>query len=170
MESKGTSFILIIIIAVLTLTLAVLAGYIFLVQDDKADPTEVTVVYSKEVPDESELTTIQLFDSTKYFNLKNTDTNRISVIQVGISLQYFNEIKQNKSIVVADKINAYFPEIKEMTGTYFLGVSLEDVKQPEFKQHTKEVLKEQINTLLNTGDQTSYEYVYKVIFDDWLFQ
>jgi flagellar basal body-associated protein FliL len=169
LEFKGTSFILIIIITVLTLALAALAGYIFLVQDNNPGETAAVVQYG-EVPDDSELSTIELFEGNKYFNLKNTDPNKISVIQVGISLQYFKEIKQNKNIIVPEKINAYLPEIKELIGTYFLSVSLEDVKQPDFKQQTKEELKARINELLNTGDLTSYEYVYKVIFDDWLFQ
>jgi flagellar basal body-associated protein FliL len=172
LESKGTFFILIIIVAVLTLTLAALAGYIFLVQgpSNSNEETSSQVNAVTEVPKETDLATLELYESKKYFNLKNDDPNKIAVIQVGVSLQYFIAIKENKKLVVSEKIDAYLPEIKEIIGTYFLNVTLDQVKDPAQIQKIKDDLKTQINELLNSGEKDKYEYVYKVIFDDWLFQ
>jgi flagellar basal body-associated protein FliL len=171
LESKGTFFILIIVVAILTLTLAALAGYLFLVQGAPQAKTEVkTAVETTVIPKEIDLETLELFDSKKYFNLKNNDPAKIAVIQVSVSLQYFKAIKEEKKLIVSEKVAAYQPEIKELVGTYFLNVSIDDVKLPDAKDKAKKELKKQINALLNTGEKNQYEYVYKVIFDEWLYQ
>ncbi|NTV90934.1 MAG: flagellar basal body-associated FliL family protein [Clostridiales bacterium] len=173
MESKGTFFILIIVVAVLALTLAALAGYIFLVQGNsngsEAEATEA-VHETAEVPTAEELSTIELYESKKYFNLKNEDPNKIAVIQVGVSLRYFSAFEDDKKLIVAEKIEAYLPKIKEIVGTYFLNVTLDQVKDPVEIQKIKDELKIQINEQLNAGEEEEREYVYEVIFDDWLFQ
>ncbi len=171
-SSKGTFFILIIVVAVLTLTLAALAGYIFLVQgtSNGTETTSENVHTETSVPKDTELSTLALYESKKYFNLKNEDPNKISVIQVGVSLQYLNAIKEDKKLIVSEKIEAYLPEIKEIIGTYFLNVTLDQVKDPAEIQKIKDELKVRINELINSGEEEKYEFVYKVIFDDWLFQ
>jgi flagellar basal body-associated protein FliL len=172
LESKGTFFILIIVVAILTLTLAALAGYLFLVQGAPQAKSEVqaAVAETAVVPKEIDLATLELFDSKKYFNLKNNDPTKIAVIQVSVSLQYFKAIKEDKKLIVEEKVAAYQPEIKELVGTYFLNVSIDDVKMPDAKEKAKKELKKQINDLLNNGEKNKYEYVYKVIFDEWLYQ
>ncbi|OGO80551.1 MAG: hypothetical protein A2Y21_00700 [Clostridiales bacterium GWC2_40_7] len=172
MESKGTFFILIIVVAVLTLTLAALAGYLFLVQGTpgaKSAQTQETEAV-KEIPKEADLTIIELYEGgKKYFNLKNDD-DKIAVIQVNIALKHFNEIKENKKIKVAEKMQANVLEIKELVSTYFMQVTLEDVKHSDAKEKAKVELKKQINELLNEGEKEPYEFVYKVIIDEWLYQ
>ena len=172
LESKGTFFILIIVVAVLTLTLAALAGYLFLVQGTpgaKSAQTQETEAV-KEIPKEADLTIIELYEGgKKYFNLKNDD-DKIAVIQVNIALKHFNEIKENKKIKVAEKMQANVLEIKELVSTYFMQVTLEDVKHSDAKEKAKVELKKQINELLNEGEKEPYEFVYKVIIDEWLYQ
>lgn len=171
MESKGTFFILIIVVAVLTLTLAALAGYLFLVQGTdggKAADNQGTVV--KEVPKEEDLSTKELYDGKKYFNLKSEDPERTAIIQVDIAFKYFNEIKDDKKIKVAEKVDFYLWDIKELVSTYFMNVTMEDVKLPDAREKAKEELKKQINDLLNEGSKVKHEYVYKVIIGEWLYQ
>ncbi len=171
MESKGTFFILIIVVAVLTLTLAALAGYLFLVQGTpRNNAAAASSAEVKEVPKDEDLAVLELYDGKKYFNLKNDDPKKIAIIQVNVALQYFIKIKDDKKIKVEGKIAANELEIKELIGTYFLNVSLDDVKQVDSKEKAKTELKNQINALLNEGEKEPHEYVYKVIMDEWLFQ
>ena len=171
MESKGTFFILIIVVAVLALTLAALAGYLFLVQGTpgaKTANTHATEV--KVVPKEEDLAVLELYEGKKYFNLKNEDPKKIAIIQVDIALKYFVAIKEDKKLKVLEKIESNVLEIKELISTYFLRVTFDDVKLPDAKEKAKVELKKQINDLLNEGEKEAHEYVYKVIIVDWLYQ
>jgi flagellar basal body-associated protein FliL len=70
LESKGTFFILIIVVAVLALTLAALAGYLFIVQgasNDKGDATAVTDA-TKDIPAKADREIIELYDGKRIFN------------------------------------------------------------------------------------------------------
>ncbi len=172
MESKGTFFILIIVVAILTLTLAALAGYLFLVQGTPSSKVAATGTAAvKEVPKESELSIFELYEGgKKYFNLKNDDDKKIAIIQVNVALKYFNEIKDDKKIKVAEKVESNALEIKELVSTYFMHVTLEDVKLSDAKEKAKAELKKQINDLLSEDEKEAHEFVYKVIIDEWLYQ
>ena len=172
MESKGTFFILIIVVAILTLTLAALAGYLFLVQgapQTKVD--EKTSVDTKVVPKEEDLSELHLYEGKRYFNLKNDDPKRIAIIQVNVSLKCYSEFKEGKKTVTAEeKISSYSLEIQELIVRFFLLTTIEDVKHPDVFDKAKEDLKKQINELLNEGQKEPKDIVYKVIFSEWLFQ
>jgi flagellar basal body-associated protein FliL len=170
--SKSTFFILIAVIAILTLALAALAGYILLVQGapTKASTT-TTAAAIKSVPTEDQLTTISLFDGKRYFNLKNTDANKIAIIQANVSLKCLSTIKEDKKTVKAEeKITAYSPEIQELVVKFFLNMSEDQIKNPDELDNSKEQLKKEINALLNEGQKVKQEVIYKVIFSEWLFQ
>ena len=172
MENKGSYFIILLfIIAFLTLTLAALAGYIFLGGGQKAPADGVAV--QKEVtvkrPAESELIPLatKLFEGKKYFNLKSADDKKISIIQVNISLKLFNK----KGF--ADKTKSYLEEIREIVSSYFQSMTLEEARQTETRTKAKHDLKKEINNLLNaseTNEKKKEDIVYKVIFDEWFFQ
>jgi len=171
MESKGTFFILIIVVAVLTLTLAALAGYLFLVQGTPgAKTTDTNKAEVKDLPKDEELETLELYEGKKYFNLKNEDPKKIAIIQVNVGLKYFIQIKENKKLKVLEEIDSNLMEIREIVSSYFLHVTLDDVKLVDAKEKAKAELKKQINELLNEGEKEVHEYVYKVIIDEWLFQ
>lgn len=171
MQSKGILFTLIIVVVVLTLTLAALVGYLFLmpgVQNAMATSSQTSMV--KVIPKEEDLSILELYEGKKYFNLKNDDPKKIAIIQVNVALKYFNAINGEKKIKVEEKIAVNVLEIKELIGTYFMHVTLEDVKHTDAKEKAKSELKKQINELLNAGEKEVHEYVYKVIMDEWLFQ
>lgn len=172
MESKGPFFILIIVVAVLTLTLAALAGYLFLVQGTQSNKTEnQSAAVVKVVPKEEDLVTIPLYDGKSYFNLKNDDPKKIAMIQVSVSLKCMKQFKENKKTVkVEEKILSYSDEIKELVIRFFLNMTIDEIKNTTVMDSAKEELKKQINELLNEGQKEPQEIVYKVIFAEWLFQ
>ena len=172
MESKGPFFILIIVVAVLTLTLAALAGYLFLVQGTQNRGAEIkTTIAAKVVPKEEDLVTLPLYDGKSYFNLKNDDPKKISIIQVSVSLKCLKQFKENKKTVkVEEKLVSYSDEIKELVIRFFLNMTMDEIKNTSVMDTAKEELKKQINGLLNEGQKEPQEIVYKVIFSEWLFQ
>lgn len=172
MESKGPFFILIVVVAVLTLTLAALAGYLFLVQGTSNRGTEIkTTTSAKVVPKEEDLVTLPLYDQKSYFNLKNDDPKKIAMIQVDVKLRCLVEFKENKKTVkVEEKLLSYSDEIKELVIRFFLNMTIDEIKNTSVMDTAKEELKKQINELLNEGQKEPQEIVYKVIFSEWLFQ
>jgi flagellar basal body-associated protein FliL len=172
LESKGTFFILIIVVAILTLTLAALAGYLFLVQGaPQAKVDAKTSAEAKVIPKEADLSVIPLYDGKRYFNLNNDDPKKIAIIQVNISLKCMKQFKEEKKAVTAEeKITSYSQEIQELIVRFFLQITIENVKDPAIFDKAKEDLKKQINTLLNEGQKEPQDIVYKVIFSEWLFQ
>lgn len=174
MESKGTFFILIIVVAVLALTLAALAGYLFIVQGSPADKGEAAAVTStsaiKVVPEET--IDFPLYEGKSYFNLKNDDPKKIAMMQVEVVLVCNKTLKEkeNKKVIVEEKVNAYSKRIQELVVRFFLTKTIEDVKNIEVMDMAKEDLRKEINKLLNEGQKKPEDIVYEVVFSQWLFQ
>lgn len=172
MESKGTFFILIIVVAVLTLALAAMAGYLFLVQgpsNNKEDTSEATA--KVETYKEEELATKALFEDKKYFNLKNAEGSKsIAIIQTGVNITYVKVIKGVKSM--DEKFALYDPKLKQLIIKYFLGVTLDDIKKPDAMETANQVLTKEMNELLNEGEteKEPKTFITEVVFDDWVFQ
>lgn len=168
MEGKGSFFILLVIVAILTLTLAVLAGYIFFVGG--TPQTKVEAIASGQMekrPSENELSSLKLFNEKTIFNLKSDD-GEMSVIQLNAILCYYKKVKGIKS--TDEKITLNEGKIKEIIGTYFQGLSLEDVRKPEAKQRANEELKKIINEYLTSNEKQKDDIVYSIIFDEWFYQ
>lgn len=177
MESKSTFFILIIIVAVLALSLAALAGYLFIVQGSSGGGKENTEESQtsegeqvKEIPKEEDLVKVPLYASTRFFNLKNADPEKTSIIQVNVTLKCHKTLKRDKKAVVADMITGRTEEIQELVVRFFMTLTAEDVKDPSVLDKAKEDLTNKINTLMNEGVKEPEDIVYKVIFSEWLFQ
>lgn len=172
MESKGTFFILIIVVAVLALTLAALAGYLFIIQGASNDKGESTAVSSevKEVPKEEDLIKIHLYEGKRIFNLKNDDPDKIAMMQVNVTLKCYKILKEDKKVIVEEKVTAYSEEIQELVVRFFLTRTIDDVKDLTIMDKAKEDLTKQINDLLNEGVERPEDIVYKIIFSEWLFQ
>jgi flagellar basal body-associated protein FliL len=165
---KGSFFILLIIVAVLTLALAVLAGYLFFVA---GSPNAVTEVSAKETtvrPSDENLGVYKLYESKEYFNLKNEDESKIAVIRVNVQLVYYKKVKGIKD--VAKKIETYDGQLKEIVGTYFQSLTLEEVKKPETKEKAKTDLAKRMNELLTASEKEKRDIIYTINFDDWFYQ
>lgn len=168
MEGKGSFFILLFIVALLTLTLAVLAGYLFFVADSSKPAVQTTQQAKTIIPSEDKLERKMLFESKNVFNLKNDDDKKIAVIQVNVELVYYKQVKGVKE--VAKLLEAYDGEIKEIIGTYFQNMTLEDVKDLAVKEKAKKDLTKQINEKLTAAEKEKNDIVYTVNFPVWFYQ
>ena len=172
MGSKSSYFIMIIAIAILALTSAALASYIFFVQGaPEKDPAAVSTEASATgVPKEEELVKIPLYEEKRVFNLKSDDPDKASMIQVNATLKCIKKLKYDKKAVVEEKIASYSEEIQELIVKFFLTKKIDEVKDVATMDKASEVLTEQINELLNKGSDHPEDIVYKVIFSEWIFQ
>jgi len=171
LESKSTFFILIIIVAVLALSLAALAGYLFIVQGGQSNENAVTGEKSEIIPSEDELIKISLFNEARYFNLKkSSDNSKSSIIQANVTLKCYKKLKNNKKAVVEELVAARTEEIQELVVRFFMTLTSEDVKDLDVMDAAKENLTKQINELMNEGVEKPEDVVYRVVFSEWLFQ
>jgi flagellar basal body-associated protein FliL len=159
-------------VALLTITLAVLAGYLLLGgggSSNSSSKTTVQIQTQLPMPADSELTNKVLFEDKKYFNLKPTGDAK-SVIRLNVQISYKTKVSGIKD--VAKKIEDYSSEIKEVINTYFQGLTYEDVQQKEIKDKAKEDLMKLLNTLLleNEKDAKENKIIYKISFPDWFYQ
>jgi len=169
LANKSGFVTLLIIIAVLTMSVAMLAGYIFVFggmpQQDQIISGNIDAIRR---PSDKELGTKKLYEENQYFVLKNDNSSKQSFIRVGVDVRYFKSVKGIKNC--EEKINNFDGEIKELIGTYFQELSIEQVKNLEFKIKAKAELKTQINDLLNSSENIYNEIVYDVVFYDWFYQ
>ena len=168
MEGKGLSnVVLLIIIAFLSLTLAVLAGYVFIVG---GSPRAAVAVEKDEIkrPADKDLAQLKLFNEKSYFNLKVTDGGKTPVILFNMDIKYFKKVKGIKS--VDEKINSYITEMREVVGTYFQNMTYEEAKLPETKEKAKKELTEKINEVLLASEKNKKNIVYTVVFEEWFYQ
>ncbi|NLV35161.1 MAG: flagellar basal body-associated FliL family protein [Clostridiaceae bacterium] len=178
MESKKLSIILIVIIAVLAVSLAILAGYLFVIQGsngngdgDLAGDHPANGENAPEIPSEEDLVKVSLYDGARYFNLRNVDSDKkASILQANVTLKCYKALKRDKDIIVADMVTARSEEIQELIVRFFMTLTAEDVKDPAIMDKAKEDLTYQINALLNEGIEKPEDIVYRVVFSEWLFQ
>lgn len=174
MESKSTFFILIVIVAVLALSLAVLAGYLVIQGGRAGDSTgresSSDDPQSIRIPKEEELVKIPLTSDATYFNLKKTDSKKTSIIQLKVTLKCYKTLKRDKKAIVEDIIAARSEEIQELVVKFFMNLTAEEVQNVEMLDKAKADLTRQINELLNRGEKEPEDIVYNVIFSEWLFQ
>jgi flagellar basal body-associated protein FliL len=173
LESKSTFFILIVIVAVLALSLAALAGYLVIQgssgekEEGKAGAEDEQTI---EIPKEEELVKIPLTSSATYFNLKKTDPKKTSIIQLKVTLKCHKTLKRDKKAVVEDIVAARTEEIQELVVKFFMNLTADEVQDSAMLDKAKADLARQINELLNQGEEEPEEIVYNVIFSEWLFQ
>ncbi len=177
MESKSTFFILIVIVAVLALSLAALAGYLVIVQGSSSNANgtgEENLTENgekiKEIPKEEELVKIPLYSDARYFALKKADPDSTSIIQANVTLKCYKTLKRDKKAVVSDILAARSEEIQELVVRFFMTLTAQEVEDLAVLDRAKEDLTNQINSLLNEGEEKPEDIVYKVIFSEWLFQ
>jgi flagellar basal body-associated protein FliL len=169
LESKSTFFILITIVAVLALSLAALAGYLVIQGGSGGEKIEAAG-QTIDVPNDDELVKVPLTSGSTYFNLKKTDPNKTSIIQLNVTLRCYKTLKRDKKAVVEDIIAARSEEIQELVVKFFMNLTADDVQNSAMLDKAKEDLTRKINELLNEGEEEPEDIVYKVIFSEWLFQ
>lgn len=176
MESKSTFFILIVIVAVLALSLAALAGYLVIQGGSGGDKSGDAVTADDQgdktidIPKEEELVKIPLTSSATYYNLKKTDPKKTSIIQLKVTLRCYKTLQRDKKAVVTDIVAARSEEIQELVVKFFMNLTADEVQDVSMLDKAKEDLTKQINILLNEGEEKPEDIVYRVIFSEWLFQ
>lgn len=169
MEGKSSYFILLVIVAFLSISLAFLAiGYFFFDNNSTAPEKEVVMVTEK-VPTDEELANKVIFEKTN-FNLKKTSDKQVAVIVLSASMKHLKEVEGMKEEEITAKIDFYNKEINSAIGSYFQGLTLEDVSQPDAKQKASDELKKKINEILINNDKKASPLVYSIIFDYWFYQ
>lgn len=169
MEGKSSYFILLVIVAFLSISLAFLAiGYFFFDNKGSAGEKEVVLVTEK-VPTDEELANKVIFEKSN-FNLKKTDPKQIGVIVLSASMKHYKEVEGMKAEAITAKIDFYNKEINSAIGTYFQGLTLEEVSKSDAKEKASEDLKKKINEILMNNDKKASPLVYSIVFDYWFYQ
>jgi carboxylesterase type B len=169
LEGKSSYFVLLVIVACLSITLAFLAiGYFFFGATGSSAGKEV-VVMAQTVPSDTELSNKVIFES-KNFNLKKTDNKQIAVINLSASMKYYKTVDKMKEEEVAAKIDFYSKEINAAFGTYFQDLTLDQVADKATKTKAESDLKKQINEILSGNEKKASPIVYSITFDYWFYQ
>jgi flagellar basal body-associated protein FliL len=171
LEGKSSYFILLVIVAFLSITLAFLAiGFFFFYDKGPSKVETVVQAATTTLPAEDDLTLKVLFEN-KNFNLKKSNEKEIAVINVSASIKHFKVVKEDKlkEADVTAKLDFYNKEIVSDIGTYFQGLTLADVSQPDSRQKCQKELKDRINKILANGDEKASPLVYTVTLE-WFYQ
>lgn len=170
---KGNSAIFIVLISVvafLSLALAVLAGYFFVVvgnpNTNNTLSQDKNALEQEKKVDKTEVEKFELFEK-KYFVLKRDEgeSKSSSIIQVGAILVYAKDKneKKNNEILISNK-----EEIVEILSIYFQGLTLADVRPPENRDKVKKELTGKINEFLR--GRAHKLTILDVVFTDWMPQ
>ncbi len=173
---KTFSLVLIGVVVILTLALAMLAGFVFLVGGHSTDNTTVSNISNKVkdanvTPTEDQLASEKLTPDNSYFNLKSNDPSKISVLAVDVDITYYIKIDGVKS--PATTIAFYNDEMNEYLSTYFSGLTINDVMNPQTKEKAKEDITKRFNEIINssaTSDKDKKTYIYTIVFGKWFYQ
>lgn len=170
MEGKSSYFVLLVIVAFLSIALAFLAiGYFFWNGNSAAATETVIVQVAETVPSMGDLTNKVIFES-KNFNLKKTSDSQIAIISFSASMKYLKKVDELTEEEVTAKIDFYNAEINEAIGTYFKNLTLAQVADDTTMTKAKEDLLKQINEMLTENDKKASPPVYSLTFYNVLYQ
>jgi len=169
LEGKSSYFVLLVIVACLSITLAFLAIGFFFFGSGSSSPEKEVVVVTQKIPTDDELSNKVIFES-KNFNLKKTDSKQIAVIMLGASMKHFKTVDELKEAEIVAKIDFYSKEINAAFGIYFQELTLDDVALKATRVKAEEDLTKQINEILTRNDKKASPLVYTITFDYWFYQ
>lgn len=171
MEGKGNFVVLLVIVAFLSLTLAVLAGYVFFVGGNSQKPaTEASQKETTQKPAKKDLAELTLFEK-QYLNLKKGDQNKLAVIQLSAKVEYIYALLGKDAKTADESIKGYESEMKEAVIAYFSTVTIEEASnQTEMMDKAKKDLTKKFNEIVPADTKTKKNVVYTVVFDFWFTQ
>ena len=182
MEKKGSFFIFLIIIAILTLVIAALVSFIMLiginqpsaVAEGGAGAAATVPAMTAEPPDEESLATVVLVESGKPINLKTEDASKPAFALIEMSVKYFIKVDGIKDVSAKMTLNK--ANLQEIVTTYFMAMSVDEFSRFETKARVKEELKQELNDFLLTTISAEKdrrkvkEVIYDVVFSAWNYQ
>lgn len=166
MGGKSSFFVLIGIVAFLSLSLALLATYVLL--QDRNPSNYVNAAQTEKVPKDDELVKLRLFEEKSPFNLKSDDPQKSPILVVSLEVWYYKKVKGIKDSTV--KVEGNKSKLQELVGTYFQELSIEQVIVPEAKENARKELTKRMNDFLTSNEYTKQDIVYTVVFDQWFYQ
>lgn len=171
MEGKSGFVILLVIVAFLSLTLAGMAGYIFLFSGSQHTGADASKTVSTSEVSEKDLTSVQLFDGKKYLNLKSADAKKMSVIQIGVAIKVLKSSESGSKESKSTPIDSYLDELREATIAYFGNMSVDEARnQSQTMEKAKKDLIKKYNTIVPPDEKTKKNLVYSIVFYDWFTQ
>jgi flagellar basal body-associated protein FliL len=174
LEGKGSFFniVLLFILAFLALTLAVLAGYIFIGGGSK--PTTVIMTQAQEKKHlDADFSDFELYTEKTLFNLKATSSGTSAstppIIQAIVSLKYLTKAPTKTSSIkdTTAKLTKYKGEIQSLIGSYFMSLTAEEAQREDSKESARKVLIVKINNIINANEAKQDKIVFDVIFPYW---
>ncbi len=170
MEGKKSGFFVLIgIVAFLSLALVLLAWYVFFIGGNVGIGQAAETKKEITVPKDSELALEQMFTSNTAFNLLTTKEDKdIHVILVNLQVQYFIKFDGIKDTTL--KIQTNKSKLSEIVGTYFQNLSIDEVKNSDAKEKARVELKKMMNDYLMQNEKKDGDLVYSIIFDYWFYQ
>lgn len=184
MQGKGIYVILLGIIAVLTLAVAVLSIFLFVMfnhpsqgpVEPAATDSAVTAEGPKLVPAE-ELRTWNPFatsdnaNAPALFDLLPSPEHEKSYVQVTLLVKFDVGKKRNNEEDYAQLVESdSAPEIKQAVALYFKNLTFDECKSPEAVPKAQDALKESFNRIVDENAAEELGIVYKVIVENLLPQ
>jgi flagellar basal body-associated protein FliL len=177
LEKKGNFFVLLVIIAVLTLIVAVLSAFIIIVginppvNSVTAESNLSSGVRGPELQpvDDNLISTLKLFEK-EVFRV-HCDEGKLAVVRADVTIKYINKLDGIKD--VSAKVSLHEDSLREITGKYFQRMECTNMSLLETRLQAKEDLKDEMNAfLLATIEKDSdrrkvTEIIYEVVFPTW---
>jgi len=166
LEGKSGYFILIGIVAFLSLSLAILIIILFLQGGSVNSASDTPKIVT--LPSDDELVKLQLFNEKTPFNLKNEDTAKSPIIVISAEISYFKKVRDIEDTTV--KIEANKSKLQEIVGTYFQSLTLKDVMKEDSKEKAREELTKRMNEYLLSNEKAKDDIIFTIVFDNWFYQ
>jgi len=170
LAGKGSFFIMLVIIAFLSLALAVTAGLFFLTSGKSSNKENVdsTVAPAEpSPPKDSELLDLKI--EKKAFNLKPLpNAEEMSYLQVSGVVKYFASVEGVSN--TTEKMTASEAQVMEICSKYFMGLTINDVKEDGAIDKAKEELTRRINNVITMNEEKKNPIVYTINFSEWIYQ
>ncbi len=167
MRGKLPYIILFVIIAVLTIALAVVSIFYFVASNPPVEEEGAieTVVEPANLVEYSPYTT----SDNPVFNLKKTEAHPNSFIMASVSIIYDSgekkKIQEERTEIVQVK---YLSQLKQAVIEYFLSKSYEDLTSEGAMATARDDLKQIFNEII--GSTPKGQFIHQIVFDKWIIQ
>lgn len=167
MESKSIYTILLAIIAVLTLTLAVLIIFLFVTYNPNvraAGDVQTDGTMTERIVPDDEMIEFKLFNGEeKMFALKSEPEHLDAIVLVSVTLKCDAGPKKKKETEITALVNdLYLSELEEAVGDYFAAMTLTEAREIETRYKARDDLMNTFNEILNANKHPKEKIVYKV--------
>lgn len=167
MEGKKTNIVLLSIIAVLSLALAVLIIFLFILYPNQKQQSDKIIdsddFISERVVADDEMIEFKLFDGEdKLLALKDEPNHPDSIVLVKVSIKCDTGPKRKNEEKVTNLVSLYTSDLEQAVGDYFAAMTYTEAKDVETRYKARDELMEIFNNILNENKNAKQKIVYKV--------